>query len=54
MEKIIKVEKKNHSKCVYVDCSNDELVERAMESVLTSHFPEEETSILVADEYHML
>ncbi len=26
--------------CVRVDCSNDELVERAMEAVLSSHFPE--------------
>jgi hypothetical protein len=41
-------------KCVRVDCSNDELVERAMESVLTSHFPDDTRALLVADEFHML
>lgn len=53
MEDIINSEKSNY-KCVRVDCSNDELVERAMESVLLSQFPDEKQAILVADEFHML
>lgn len=53
MEQIIQKEQ-NNCKCVRVDCSNDELVEVAMEAVLSSHFTEEKRSILVADEFHML
>ncbi|KAL6063483.1 CAZy families GT2 protein (Fragment), variant 3 [Balamuthia mandrillaris] len=40
-----------------IDCSNDELVERAMEDLLNEKFPEtrmDGNSILVADEFHML
>ncbi len=42
-------------KKVWLDCSNDELVERAMSAILSERFPSEgENSLLVADEYHML
>lgn len=35
--------------CIRIDCSNDELVERAMESVLLEKFPREgQKSLLVA------
>ncbi len=47
-------EKKKKTKCHRVDCSNDELVERTMESVLSSYFPDECRALLVADEFHML
>jgi hypothetical protein len=41
--------------CVRLDCSNDELLTRAMEAVLKEKFPEEgKNSLLVADEFHML
>jgi hypothetical protein len=50
----IMAEEKSKRKCERVDCSNDELVERAMESVLSSHFPEDTKALLVADEFHML
>jgi hypothetical protein len=40
---------------VRFDCSNDELVERSMVSLLKRSFPNEgKPSLLVADEYHML
>ncbi len=51
--RIIKNEK--DKRCQMLDCSNDELVERAMESFLTEAFPDErKKSLLVADEFHML
>lgn len=51
---IMEAEIKKGTKCVRTDCSNDELVERAMESVLSQNFQLEVKSLLVADEYHML
>ena len=50
----MEAEIKKGIKCVRTDCSNDELVERAMESVLSQSFKQEVKSLLVADEYHML
>lgn len=53
MEAIIARESEER-RCERVDCSNDELVERAMELVLKSHFPDDSKALLVADEFHML
>jgi hypothetical protein len=42
-------------RCRRIDCSNDELVERAIKSVLQEKFPQDgKKSLLVADEFHML
>jgi hypothetical protein len=40
---------------VHVDCSNDELVERSMASILSERFPQEgRLSLLIADEFRIL
>lgn len=56
MEKeIIPQEQANNRHTVLLDCSQDEFVEKALDSVLTSLLPKEgQPSLLVADEYHML
>jgi hypothetical protein len=54
-EKVMANERKNKRHAVQVDCSNDELVERSMASILSERFPQEgEPSLLIADEFHML
>jgi replication-associated recombination protein RarA len=41
--------------CRRIDCSSDELVERALDSILEESFPVQgDMSLLVADEFHML
>ncbi len=41
--------------CRRFDCSSDELVERALDSILEENFPiQGDKSLLVADEFHML
>jgi len=48
-------ERLNNRHAVQVDCSNDELVERSMASILHERFPQEgQPSLLIADEFHML
>jgi len=49
-------EKQNGVTFGILDCSNDELVERAMEALLEEKFPQATSnkSVLVADEFHML
>ena len=54
-KEIIPHETSHFRKCERIDCSNDELVERALDSILHEKFSDEGTpSLLVADEYHML
>eukprot|EP00026_Physarum_polycephalum_P000107 Phypoly_transcript_00107.p1 GENE.Phypoly_transcript_00107~~Phypoly_transcript_00107.p1 ORF type:complete len:2193 (+),score=228.94 Phypoly_transcript_00107:718-6579(+) len=48
-------ERINNRHAVQVDCSNDELVERSMASILQERFPQEgQPALLIADEFHML
>lgn len=52
---IMQKEMKKGIKCQRVDCSNDELVVKALSSILNEYFPiEGNKSLLVADEFHML
>jgi hypothetical protein len=54
-ERIMEEEKANNVQSVQrIDCSSDELVENSLHAFLNNHFPKEEKSLLVADEYHML
>lgn len=51
----MKKEEEHDRHTVLIDCSQDDLVEKALDSILSSQFPMEGTpSLMVADEYHML